>query len=62
MVNVDELLSIDDLPAPAKRGSSKEQPPAAPKAPPKKLVGIADQIAIRSYVLGKDIGKTALPE
>merc|ERR1712059_165188 len=60
-VNVDELLSIDDLPAPSKRGPSKEAP-AAPKALPKKQVGIAEQIAIRSYVLGKGIGKTELSE
>merc|ERR1719495_1767232 len=38
----DEILSADMHPA--------------PKPAPKRDVGIADQIAIRSYVLGKSIG------
>merc|ERR1711893_241054 len=45
--NCDEFLSADMLPAPK-------------KIVPKKEVGIADQIAIRSYVLGKSVGKTSL--
>merc|ERR1712060_618884 len=45
-VNIDELLSTDSLPAPA--------PAPAPK---QRQVGIADQIAIRSYVLGKGLAK-----
>merc|ERR1711872_402859 len=57
-VNVDEILSTDQLPAPSKR-APKEEAPAAPKPAVKASVGIADQIAIRSYVLGKSIGKTA---
>jgi len=35
----------------------KEKEPALPTKPVKNDVGIADQIAIRSYVLGKNIGK-----
>merc|ERR1712060_474368 len=45
-VNIEELLSTDSLPAPA--------PAPAPK---QRQVGIADQIAIRSYVLGKGLAK-----
>ena len=36
---------------------TEEAPPAAPAKPVRNDVGIADQIAIRSYVLGKSIGK-----
>merc|ERR1719268_384968 len=45
----DEFLSADMLPAPK-------------RIEPRKEVGIADQIAIRSYVLGKSIGKTSASE
>jgi len=55
--NADEILSTDDLPAPRARLPKKEKEPAAPARPVKNDVGIADQIAIRSYVLGKNIGK-----
>jgi len=59
-VNVDDLLSIDQLPAPAKRAAApKEEAPADPKPKPIRNVGIADQIAIRSYVLGKGVGKSS---
>merc|ERR1719440_1984422 len=56
-VNIDELLSTDSLPAPAKRGDApkKEEAAPAPAAPKQRQVGIADQIAIRSYVLGKGL-------
>jgi len=57
-VNVDELLGTEQLPAPAKRAAApKEEKPAAPAPPRQRQVGIADQIAIRSYVLGKELGK-----
>jgi len=55
--NYDEILSTDQLPAPKNRLPKKEEAPAAPARPPRKDVGIADQIAIRSFVLGKSIGK-----
>merc|ERR1711872_137349 len=59
-VNVAEILGTDQLPAPAKRPAPKESPKEAPTAPAKpRQVGIADQIAIRSYVLGKGLGKTS---
>jgi len=60
-VNIDELLSTDSLPAPARRTDAPKKEEAAPApAPPKqRQVGIADQIAIRSYVLGKGLGKTS---
>merc|ERR1719309_1042540 len=45
----DEFLSADMLPAPK-------------RTEPRREVGIADQIAIRSYVLGKSIGKTSASE
>lgn len=55
-LNVDELLSTDQLPAPTKvKAAARVEEP--PKAVPRREVGIADQIAIRSYVLGKSIGK-----
>merc|ERR1711872_999218 len=54
----DEFLSADMLPAPKKIEPKKEEPEPAPKPAPRREVGIADQIAIRSYVLGKSIGKT----
>jgi len=59
-VNIDELLSTDSLPAPAKsvRAAKAEEAAPAP-APRQRQVGIADQIAIRSYVLGKGLGKTS---
>jgi hypothetical protein len=56
--NCDEFLSADMLPAPKKLAPKKEEP-VAPKPAPRREVGIADQIAIRSYVLGKSIGKTS---
>merc|ERR1712055_1008058 len=57
--DVGEFLSTDDLPAPKKLPAkeAKEELQATRPAP-KREVGIADQIAIRSYVLGKSIGKT----
>jgi len=57
-VTLDDILSTDDLPAPAKR-SPKEDKETPPKPARSHHVGIADQIAIRSYVLGKNIGKSA---
>jgi len=57
--NVEEFLSADQLPAPKKLGPKAPQEPEAPKPAPRREVGIADQIAIRSYVLGKSIGKTS---
>jgi len=62
-VNIDELLSTDSLPAPAKRGDAPKKEEAAPApapAPKQRQVGIADQIAIRSYVLGKGLAKSSL--
>merc|ERR1719156_63822 len=50
--NADEFLSIEDLPAP-KKVQPKEPEPERPKPAVSRQVGIADQIAIRSYVLGK---------
>merc|ERR1719479_498956 len=64
-VNIKELLSTDSLPAPAKRGDApkKEEAAAAPApAPKQRQVGIADQIAIRSYVLGKGLAKSSMAE
>jgi len=58
----DEFLSADMLPAPKKIEPKKEEPEPAPKPAPRREVGIADQIAIRSYVLGKSIGKTSASE
>jgi len=62
-VNIDELLSTDSLPAPVKRGDApkKEEAAPAPAAPKQRQVGIADQIAIRSYVLGKGL-KSSMAE
>ena len=59
-VNIEELLSTDSLPAPSKsvRAARVEEAAPAP-APRQRQVGIADQIAIRSYVLGKGLGKTS---
>jgi len=54
--NADDILSTDSLPAP-KRIPKKEKEVAEPRKPVMKEVGIADQIAIRSYVLGKGVGK-----
>jgi len=54
--NADDILSTDDLPAP-RRTLKKEKEAPAPSRPVRSDVGIADQIAIRSYVLGKNIGK-----
>jgi len=54
--NADEILSTDDLPSP-KRMVKKEKEVVEPARPVRSDVGIADQIAIRSYVLGKNIGK-----
>merc|ERR1711872_115981 len=58
----DEFLSADMLPAPKKIEPKKEESEPAPKPAPRREVGIADQIAIRSYVLGKSIGKTSASE
>jgi len=60
-VNIEELLSADQLPAPTRRGAPKAPATeeAAPAPPRQRQVGIADQIAIRSYVLGKSLGKTS---
>jgi len=55
--NAEEVLSSDDLPKPRARGPKKEEPVAA--KPPRKEVGIADQIAIRSLILGKGLGATS---
>merc|ERR1712060_561862 len=64
-LNIDELLSTDSLPAPAKRGDAPKKEEAAPApapAPKQRQVGIADQIAIRSYVLGKGLAKSSMAE
>merc|ERR1712013_781599 len=58
----DEFLSADMLPAPKRIEPKKQEPEPAPKPAPRREVGIADQIAIRSYVLGKSIGKTSASE
>merc|ERR1711862_900312 len=50
--NADEFLAIEDLPAP-KKAPKPEPEPERPKPAVMRQVGIADQIAIRSYVLGK---------
>jgi len=55
--NADDLCSTDQLAAPRRFQKKEEAPPAAPAKPVRNDVGIADQIAIRSYVLGKSIGK-----
>jgi len=56
-IHAEDIL-ISDLPPPAKRGALKPTQ-ESPKPPPKaRQVGIADQIAIRSYVLGKSLGKS----
>jgi len=51
--NADEFLSIDQLPPPKKTPAKAEPEPERPKPAAIRQVGIADQIAIRSYVLGK---------
>merc|ERR1712083_311950 len=51
--NADEFLSIDQLPPPKKPPAKVEPEPERPKPAAIRQVGIADQIAIRSYVLGK---------
>merc|ERR1719350_717614 len=51
--NADEFLAIEDLPAPKKAAPKAEPEPERPKPAVMRQVGIADQIAIRSYVLGK---------
>merc|ERR1712126_259498 len=54
--NADEILSSDDLPPPKARIPKKvEEAAPAPARPVRSDVCIADQIAIRSYVLGKSI-------
>ena len=62
-MNIDELLSTDSLPAPARRTGAPKEPeavePVTLPRPAMRQVGIADQIAIRSYVLGKGLGKTS---
>lgn len=50
--NADEFLRVEDLPPP-KKIEQKEPEPDRPKPAVQRQVGIADQIAIRSYVLGK---------
>jgi len=50
------------LPVPKRIEPKKAEPAPAPKPAPRREVGIADQIAIRSYVLGKSIGKTSASE
>merc|ERR1719295_958701 len=55
--NADEFLSIDQLPPPKKVQPKAEPEPERPKPPVTRQVGIADQIAIRSYVLAKSAGK-----
>jgi len=50
--NADEFLAIEDLPPP-KKAAPKEPEVERPKPAVMRQVGIADQIAIRSYVLGK---------
>ena len=51
--NADEFLAIEDLPAPKKAAPKPEPELERPKPAVMRQVGIADQIAIRSYVLGK---------
>jgi len=55
--NADEFLSIDQLPPPKKSQAKSEPEPERPKPAAIRQVGIADQIAIRSYVLAKSAGK-----
>ena len=55
--NADEFLSIDQLPPPKKTPAKPEPEPERPKPSAIRQVGIADQIAIRSYVLAKSAGK-----
>jgi hypothetical protein len=55
--NCDEICSTDQLPSPKARMQRKEEPAPEPAKPARREVGIADQIAIRSFVLGKSIGK-----
>merc|ERR1711913_90903 len=55
--NPDEFLSIDQLPPPKKVQPKPEPEPERPKPSVTRQVGIADQIAIRSYVLAKSAGK-----
>merc|ERR1712073_278219 len=55
--NADEFLSIDQLPPPKKIQAKPEPEPERPKPSVTRQVGIADQIAIRSYVLAKSAGK-----
>merc|ERR1719215_326803 len=50
--NADEFLAIEDLPPP-KKAAPKEPEVERPQPAVMRQVGIADQIAIRSYVLGK---------
>lgn len=50
--NADEFLKVEELPPP-KKLQPKEPEPEKPKPAVIRQVGIADQIAIRSYVLGK---------
>jgi len=55
--NADEFLSIDQLPPPKKMQAKVEPEPERPRPAVTRQVGIADQIAIRSYVLAKTAGK-----
>jgi len=52
----DDSLGTDQLPAPKKHEKKSEC--EAPKVAGRQQVRIADQIAIRSYVLGKNLGAT----
>jgi hypothetical protein len=56
----EEPMGTDQLPAPKK--IEKKSEGEAPKQAGRQQVRIADQIAIRSYVLGKNIGATATAE
>jgi len=55
--NAEEFLSIDQLPPPKKIQPKAEPEPERPRPLVTRQVGIADQIAIRSYVLAKSAGK-----
>ena len=50
----DAMLTVDMLPAPRRLAPKQPAVEAAP-APASRGVGLGDQIAIRSYVLGKTL-------
>jgi len=56
--NAEEVLTSDDLPKPKARIPKKEAEPA-PSRPVRQEVGIKDQIAIRSLILGKGLGSSS---